>query len=493
MKKDLTLRHRVKVLPFGDSLTQGDGTPSAYRYHLFRAYTEADIPFVFVGGNVSADDRMPPEYRRHCGRGGATTLQLLDYLTPGKETYNEAWLDAVREAEVVLLYVGTNDAHRGMGPDFPKNLLLLVDRLYELNPALITYIATLRSKNKLDEVRLAMNEFLLSFNCEEYYAKTGREIHIVDLNGRRVPRNLVTDYPADDAHPNEEGNRKLAEAWYNATARRLHDLSLTLAPERLGPYPAGLMTNLADTTLAPGRSVSFSATVMPAAARIPTLRFESSDPSVATVDDFGTVTARSEGDCEITCEAILGGITRTATVTVAGQPFCPAGDRPILFSSATADPALFTGTTEVVLPQYKTVRLRYPIYDGSLTTVASFPTADLCLSFGLKQTAGNVLGSGNRLVLSLGGIDLVFDSGMHQISLTASGALLGAYRQDKVSCIPYHYDLLRADGRLTLYRDGTPLIACPAPAAAPSTPLTIAWEKLYAVSYLTDITVAARD
>lgn len=489
MKKDLTLRHRVKVLPFGDSLTQGDGTPSAYRYHLFRAYTEADIPFVFVGGSVSADDRMPPEYRRHCGRGGATTLQLLDYLTPGKEAFNEAWLNAVKEAEVVLLYAGTNDAHRGLGPDFPKNLFLLVDRLYELNPTLITYITTLRSRSKPTEASAAINEFVLSIDCEDYLAKTGREIHVIDLNGRRAPKNLPTDYPVDDGHPNEEGNRKLAEIFYAATARRLHDLSLERAPERLGPYPAGLMTNLADTTLAPGRSVAFSATVMPATARIPSLRWESSDPSVATVDDFGTVTAVAEGDCEITCEAILGGITRTATVTVAGRPFEAAGERAPIFSAASADPTLFTGSTELVLPQYKMIRLRYPVYDGSLTTASSFATDDFCLSFDMKQTAGGVLGSDNCLIFSLGGVDLVFDSGMHQISLTAGGALLGAQRFETVSRITYHYDLVREDGHLTLYRDGTPLIACHAPAAAPETPLAIVFRKLYAVTYITNLTL----
>ncbi len=490
MKKDLTLRHCVKVLPLGDSLTQGDGTPSAYRYHLFRFYTEADIPFVFVGGATSADDRLPEGYRRHCGQGGATALNLISYLERGSEQYDEAWEAAVRMAEVVLLYVGTNDAHRGLAPDFPTNLHRLLDLLYELNPSLITYIATLRSRTRLDAEK-RINDFILSINCREYYERTGREIHTVDLNGRRTPRNLATDYPADDIHPNEEGNRKLAEILYNATARRLHDLSLTLPPERLGPYPSGLMTNLANTVLAPGRSISFSATVMPAAARITALRWESSDPSVATVDDFGTVTARSAGVCEITCEAVLGGITRTATVTVTGQPFHAAGERQPVFSGGEGDRSLFTGSIEAVLPQYKMIRFRYPLYDGALTTVATLPTADFCLSFDMKQTPYAPHGSENRLALSLGGIELVFDSGARQISLSAGGALLAAQRFGRVCCTTYHYDLLREDGRLTLYRDGTPLLTCLAPTIAPETPLAIVWERLYAATYISELTLFA--
>ena len=47
--KTQTLLHRVRILPLGDSLTQGDGSPSSYRYHLFRLLSEAGIPFR-VGG-----------------------------------------------------------------------------------------------------------------------------------------------------------------------------------------------------------------------------------------------------------------------------------------------------------------------------------------------------------------------------------------------------------------------------------------------------------
>ena len=35
--------HRVRILPLGDSLTQGDGNPSAYRYDLYRLLDGADI------------------------------------------------------------------------------------------------------------------------------------------------------------------------------------------------------------------------------------------------------------------------------------------------------------------------------------------------------------------------------------------------------------------------------------------------------------------
>ena len=140
--KKLQPRHLVRILPLGDSLTAGDGNPSAYRYDLFRLYTEADLPFIFTGGVVCGDGRLPEEFRRHSGRCGATTLDLLHYMTEGETGYSAAWADAVRESDVVLLYIGTNDAHREALPfdEFSDRFFRLLDLLYSLKGDLVVYV-----------------------------------------------------------------------------------------------------------------------------------------------------------------------------------------------------------------------------------------------------------------------------------------------------------------------------------------------------------------
>lgn len=493
MKKQQA-RHAVRVLPLGDSLTQGDGNPSAYRYDLFRLYTEADIPFVFTGGEISADTRMPEEYRRHCGRCGATTKDLIDYLTPGDERFIPAWADAVRESEVVLLYIGTNDAHRQNLPfeEFSDRFWRLLDLLYGLRGDLVVYVATLRSKS-VAEKRLEINRLLSSFDFAEYTARTGREVHLVDFNGRRTPKNLPTDYPPDDAHPAAEGNRKLAEMWYTATARRIHELSLSLPAEDLGAPPCGLMTNLAPTTIAPGRSTVFSATVMPANVRIGAVTWQSSDPAVASVDEYGTVTGRKPGTAEITVETVHYGYQRTATVTVAGEPFCAMAGRRVVFDGSECRPEEYTGTVEVVLPEHRTIRPRYPYGNaGTLTTAKSFALPrGFCLSFDYRGVTTSPLHtSANYLTLELGGVALTFSAGGRQMTLTRDGALLASYSTDKPTFLCRHYDLVRTENRVTLLREGLPLLDAPiAPPTDAEAPLVIRWERLWSVHHIYNLKI----
>ena len=58
----------------GDSLTEGDGNPSAYRYPLFERLFKAGADFRFVGPSSSRDDvRLPALYNHHGGN--ASTIK----------------------------------------------------------------------------------------------------------------------------------------------------------------------------------------------------------------------------------------------------------------------------------------------------------------------------------------------------------------------------------------------------------------------------------
>jgi len=492
MKKNDRLRHRVRVLPLGDSLTQGDGNPSAYRYDLFRLYTEADIPFVYVGGVLGNDHRMPPEYDRHSGRCGATSENLIAYMTEGDPAFLPAWADAVREAEVVLLYIGTNDSYRHLPVgEFADRLFRLIDLLYSLRSDLVLYIATLRSKSALSEEKLAINRAILAIDSEEYCQRTGREVHIVDFNAPGTPRNLPSDYPPDDAHPAAEGNRKLAEMWYRATARRLHELSLTLPPERLGAPPAGMMTNLKDVTLAPGTSTVFRAQVMPADVRVPSLAWCSSDPRVAEVDESGRVSARAPGRCEITVESLLFGLSRTAIVTVAGEPWSAMAGRSVLFSDGERHPEWFLGTTDVVMPDHRQYRFRWPHQSGELTTHEALAVdGGFCLSFDYRHVPlSQPIGATSRFSFTLGGIMLTFGKNCGQITLSSGERLLAEVALERPSFLFRHYDLVATDARLTLYLEGEPLCDVLLDRPPVASPLSLSWADRLSVDHLRALTV----
>lgn len=81
-----------------------------------------------------------------------------------------------------------------------------------------------------------------------------------------------------------------------------------------------------------GTSRQIEAYVYPEEATDKTLRWESSNPSVATVDESGNVTAVSAGEADITASATDGsGISASCHITV----------RPILVSGITIDPSSF--------------------------------------------------------------------------------------------------------------------------------------------------------
>ena len=176
----MSYTHRVRILPLGDSLTQGDGNPSAYRYDLYRLLAADGIPFRFVGGVWGGDWRLPPDCRYHSGRGGITSNGLIAYHTESSEYYIPSWVEAVRKAEVILLCIGANDIHRGLPvEEYTERLNRLLDLLYRHNPAISTvYIATMRTAWSTNEKLRTMNAALLDPTFAAASAVKGRDVRV---------------------------------------------------------------------------------------------------------------------------------------------------------------------------------------------------------------------------------------------------------------------------------------------------------------------------
>ena len=97
----------VRIMPLGDSITDGFGSSkgSGYRYSLYHALADAGYAIEFVGGLMNG----PYDYDRdHEGHSGYTAQQILDniYLD------GENWLGS-NPADVIILHIGTNDISQG--------------------------------------------------------------------------------------------------------------------------------------------------------------------------------------------------------------------------------------------------------------------------------------------------------------------------------------------------------------------------------------------
>lgn len=101
-------------------------------------------------------------------------------------------------------------------------------------------------------------------------------------------------------------NPVMPKAWYEAKKIAALVAGVTLSPENLN--------------LKPGESASLTATVLPNTAVNRNIRWDSSDSSVASVDQTGTVTAHRNGTAVITVTTEESGFTASATVTVGGGP-----------------------------------------------------------------------------------------------------------------------------------------------------------------------------
>ena len=85
--------------------------------------------------------------------------------------------------------------------------------------------------------------------------------------------------------------------------------TLTYEVEMISLYPqdpANIEITPLEASLKPGEGMAMSASVIPAYADDLSVTWTTSDPGVATVDEYGNVTALTPGACDITCTDALG-------------------------------------------------------------------------------------------------------------------------------------------------------------------------------------------
>lgn len=486
--------HRVRILPLGDSLTQGDGNPSAYRYHLYRLLAAADIPFRFVGGVHGGDWRLPPDCRYHSGRGGITANGLIAYLTEGAQDHIPSWVAAAREADVVLLCIGANDIFRGLPVEsYTERIDSICALLYGYNPALSTiYIATMRTAWTQNEKLITMNAALLDPAFTADQAKKGRDVRVLDFNGEGTPENLKSDYPPDDGHPNESGNCKLAELWYKGIADRIRELSVTLTPADNAPAPmAACESGALSIPVGGGERIRLS----PAPGGEVSYLLESTDPSIAEVDEDGTVYGVREGECTVMIRAARAlSPVGAVRVTVAGARPDPLEGFPIRHTPKISEEG-YTAPEKALRPTAGGVCVRYPHWiEGEIVTCATYPQDDVCLAFDMTAVSAFPTDTAGQLTLSLGLITLTFRKFGTEMTL-AVGEQSVTVNDPTPPYRRHPMRLVREGDTLTLTRGGVTLAGLSGLPEAPKekAPVRITWKDYHAmIHYFYDLTVATK-
>ncbi len=214
----------VKVMPLGDSITDGFNVPGGYRVDLWQKLVAGGRTVDFVGSMTNGPGSLGD--RNHEGHSGWTIAQIDSNITNWLRTY---------APRTILLHIGTNDMYGGDPGGAPRRLSALVDRITTLAPDADLFVSTIVPLSSGDATVRAFNATIPPMVQSKVDA--GRKVHLVDMY-----RALTTADLADGVHPNAGGYSKMATVWYNA---------LLSVPGSVGD-PTTTNTTTTTTTTRPG-------------------------------------------------------------------------------------------------------------------------------------------------------------------------------------------------------------------------------------------------
>lgn len=188
----------VRVMPLGDSITDGYTVPGGYRIGLWQDLVSGGYRVDFVGSLHNGPATLGDH--DHEGHSGWTINQI--------DTYIAGWLTAAKP-RTVLLHIGTNDLLRGNLSSAPSWLSMLIDHIASVAPNAEIFVATLIPIASDDSDVRYFNSIVPEIVQSKVSA--GEHVHMVDMHAVVSIADL-----ADGVHPNATGYQKMADAWYRA-------------------------------------------------------------------------------------------------------------------------------------------------------------------------------------------------------------------------------------------------------------------------------------
>lgn len=224
------------ILALGNSITNGTDKYNSYRRALWHLLYKAKYNFDFIGSWSShhMGGKVPePDFDMdHEGHSGWKASDILNPPEWDKQRGNiYEWIKNYTP-DIVLLELGTNEVFQCVSAkDAIKNISSIVDILRDKNQQVKIFLAQIPPlgiqwiDKKLCKNDTTYGEALINFNKElAVFAATkntnNSPVILVDQYSRI---NASTDM-YDDIHPNETGEKKMAEKWYKVITKYLKKL-----------------------------------------------------------------------------------------------------------------------------------------------------------------------------------------------------------------------------------------------------------------------------
>lgn len=196
---------QLKIMPLGDSITDGDGSSNAaaYRSGLYTRLTNEGIAFDFVG-SLNGGTGFPDT--QHEGHGGYRAEMIRDNVKSYLQT---------NPPNLVLLLIGTNDLNQNQGVTSTRDEISeIIDNIFQFNGLIEIYLATLLPRkdshqSEVEELNALLPDLVLTKSSQ------GVKIFLVDLNTRFLADpNWQTTRMFDTVHPNDAGYDVIAQVWF---------------------------------------------------------------------------------------------------------------------------------------------------------------------------------------------------------------------------------------------------------------------------------------
>jgi lysophospholipase L1-like esterase len=214
--------HLWRIMPMGDSLTEGDfpNGHHSYRGYLEVQLREAGYQFDFVGSQWKlAHSGTDYEHEGH----GGFTIGPDESMTSGWPANLSARLDyylTKAKPDIVLLLIGINDlfptAQRPVDPaQADEKLAGFVKHILEIDPDVYVFASSLAPVN-FEWTDYQPEYEAINRMAEQLGNATLHDrIYFVDMNRSLTPTMTSADF-FDGVHFSESGARKVAQVWFEA-------------------------------------------------------------------------------------------------------------------------------------------------------------------------------------------------------------------------------------------------------------------------------------
>ncbi|ONI80745.1 GDSL family lipase [Saccharothrix sp. ALI-22-I] len=191
----------VRVMPLGDSITEGTQVPGGYRIGLWQRFGSGNYRVDFVGSQFNGPASLGDH--DHQGHPG----WRIDQIDANVVT----WLRNTTP-RTVLLHIGTNDILQNRDvPNAPARLSALIDRITATVPNADVFVATIIPLSNPGQ-ESAVRTFNAAIpGIVQSKVNAGKRVRLVDMHAALTTADLI-----DGVHPTATGYDKMAATWYNA-------------------------------------------------------------------------------------------------------------------------------------------------------------------------------------------------------------------------------------------------------------------------------------